>query len=126
MVIPGGFKKIKMDLRYRLEWEIKRQLEKSLKKLIIPITNLSAKETAEILIDTFNSNKELVTMDLEARGRLISKAVDVLEILKQKEAIFTEEIKRHGIPIITETIKMQSREGKEVNVSRICITVTKK
>jgi len=111
-----------MELRYRLEWEIKRQLEKpnnGLKKLIIPITDLSAKETAEILIDTLNNNKGIIIMELEARGRFISNAVDVLEILKQNETVMKPKID-------TETVKMKSREGKAVNVSRISITVTKK
>lgn len=57
---------------------------------------------------------------VKARGRSISKAVDVAEIVKNK---FVKDAKIKGIEIGTDEIKNEN--GEKVNVSSIAITLTK-
>jgi len=57
---------------------------------------------------------------LLARGRSISRAVDVAEVLKSR---FMADAKVQNIEIGTEVIKTE--EGKEINVSAIEITIKK-
>ncbi|MDD2679174.1 MAG: DNA-binding protein Alba [Candidatus Nanoarchaeia archaeon] len=57
---------------------------------------------------------------IKARGKLISRAVDVAEILKNK---FVEEAKVESIITSTEALK---NERGDVNVSVISITLKKK
>ncbi|MFA5333766.1 MAG: DNA-binding protein Alba [Candidatus Nanoarchaeia archaeon] len=56
---------------------------------------------------------------IKARGKLISRAVDVIEILKNK---FMNEVKVKSIETSTEALK---NEKGDVNVSVITITLTK-
>ena len=57
---------------------------------------------------------------VKARGRAISRAVDVTEVLKSR---FMADVKVQNIAISTEVIKTE--EGKEINVSAIDITLSK-
>ena len=57
---------------------------------------------------------------VKARGRAISRAVDVTEVLRSR---FMADVKVKNIEIGTEVIKTD--EGKEINVSAIEITLTK-
>ena len=56
---------------------------------------------------------------IKARGKLISRAVDVIEILKNK---FMNEIKINRIETSTDALK---NEKGDINVSVITITLTK-
>ncbi|MDI9611064.1 MAG: DNA-binding protein Alba [Archaeoglobaceae archaeon] len=57
---------------------------------------------------------------VKARGRAISRAVDVVEIVKNR---FIPGIKLKGIKVDTEEI--ESQDGKKMNVSTIEITIAK-
>jgi len=57
---------------------------------------------------------------IKARGRAISRAVDVAEIVKNR---FIPGLKVRGIKIDTEEIEAQ--DGKRMNVSTIEITISK-
>lgn len=57
---------------------------------------------------------------IKARGRAISRAVDVAEIVRNK---FLNDLKIGGIEISTET--MQGERGEQINVSAIEIILTK-
>ncbi|MEM4945773.1 MAG: DNA-binding protein Alba [Archaeoglobaceae archaeon] len=61
--------------------------------------------------------KEVV---IKARGRAISRAVDVAEIVKNR---FVPGLKIKGIKIDTE--ELESQDGKKMNVSTIEITICK-
>ena len=64
-----------------------------------------------------NGQKEIF---IKARGRSISKAVDVAEIVRRK---FVQDIKVSSIDIGTE--ERQLENGQKINVSSINITITK-
>ena len=64
-----------------------------------------------------NGQKEVF---IKARGRSISKAVDVAEIVRRK---FVQDIKVSSIDIGTEERTLES--GQKINVSTINITITK-
>lgn len=57
---------------------------------------------------------------VKARGRAISRAVDVAEVLKNR---FLKEVGVQTVKIGTETIR--TNEGKDINVSAIEITIGK-
>lgn len=59
-------------------------------------------------------------VNVKARGRAISRAVDVVEIVRNK---FAKDTKVKDIKIGTDKIKTD--EGREMNVSSINITITK-
>ncbi|MBR9679223.1 MAG: DNA-binding protein Alba [Nanoarchaeota archaeon] len=66
----------------------------------------------------FNSgNKEIF---MKARGKHISRAVDVTEVLRNR---FMNDVKVNNIEIGSEDVK--SREGREMKVSTIKISLTK-
>lgn len=65
------------------------------------------------VITQFNTGAERVT--IKARGRAISKAVDVTEITRNR---FMKEVNLNDIKIGTENIEDESREGG-INVSWI-------
>lgn len=69
------------------------------------------------LITQFGEGQNKVV--IKARGRSISKAVDIAQILKNR---FVKEAKVAGIEIGTEKVQ---HEGKDLNVSTIEITLTK-
>ena len=71
------------------------------------------------VITQFQSGAKEV--NVKARGRLISRAVDVVEILRNK---FIKDVKLGTINISTEVMK--NEKGGEVNVSVIDIPLTKK
>mgnify|MGYP001583992339 FL=1 len=64
-----------------------------------------------------NGQKEVF---LKARGRSISKAVDVAEIVRRK---FVQDAKVSNIEIGTEERQLET--GQKINVSSISITITK-
>ncbi|MGA1820018.1 MAG: DNA-binding protein Alba [Thermoplasmatota archaeon] len=71
------------------------------------------------VVTQFNSGAEKVTV--KARGRAISKAVDVAEIVRNR---FLKESKLDGIKIGTETVEDEEKEGG-INVSWIEIVLQK-
>ena len=75
------------------------------------------------VVTQFNSNGS-DTVILKARGRAISHAVDVVEIVRRK---FLQDVKIKSIDIGTQ--QLPAREGEEgrgpVNVSTIEITLTR-
>ena len=64
-----------------------------------------------------NNQKEVF---IKARGRSISKAVDVAEIVRRK---FVQDVKISSIDIGTEERQLES--GQKINVSSINIALTK-
>jgi len=70
------------------------------------------------VVTQFNNNAKTVTV--KARGRSISKAVDVAEIVRNR---FMPEVKVKDIKISTEQIKTE--EGPTINVSSIEIDLAK-
>lgn len=69
-------------------------------------------------ITQLNEGAKEVTV--KARGRAISRAVDVVEIVRNR---FIPGLKLKGIKIDTE--ELDSQEGRKINVSIIEITVAK-
>lgn len=65
-------------------------------------------------------NEGASEVTVKARGRAISRAVDVVEIVRKR---FIPELKLKGIKIDTE--ELEAEGGKKVNVSTIEITVSK-
>ena len=55
---------------------------------------------------------------IKARGRAISRAVDVAEVLRNR---FLTDVGVHSVDISTE--KIRTNEGKDINVSAIEITI---
>lgn len=70
------------------------------------------------VVTLFNSGTEEIT--IKARGKAISRAVDVAEIVRNR---FINTAKVKDIRIGTESLS--SEEGSDVNVSSIEITLTK-
>ncbi len=70
------------------------------------------------VITQFQNGAEVV--NIEARCKAISRAVDVTEIIKNK---FMESIKTENITTGTE--ELQSREGRNTKVSLISISLRK-
>lgn len=69
------------------------------------------------LITQFGDGQK--TVIIKARGKSISKAVDISQILMNK---FVKDVKVTGIEIGTEKV---SSEGRELNISTISITLSK-
>ncbi len=67
------------------------------------------------IVTQFNTNVDTIT--IKARGKSISKAVDIAEITKHK---FIKELKYEDIRISTEVL---TSEGRESNVSSIEIVL---
>ena len=65
-------------------------------------------------------NKGAIEVVIKARGRLISRAVDVAEITRHR---FIEELEVKDITIGTTTV--QTDKGSDLNVSTIDITLTR-
>lgn len=70
------------------------------------------------VLTQFNSGE--VEVEVKARGKAISKAVDVVEYIRKR---LMPEVKIKSINIYTEQI--EGKEGKPVNVSVISIVLTK-
>jgi len=88
-----------------LESDINRQLNKGFKEITVKIGD-----------KVIQSNKEITGIKLLARGWLISRAVDVLEILKR-------ELNLNDYNIETNTSALRSKMGRIVKVSEIKITL---
>lgn len=69
-------------------------------------------------VTQFNEGNDQV--HIKARGKSISRAVDVAEITRNR---FEEEAEVDSIDIDTEEINTD--EGENINVSSICITLSK-
>jgi len=93
--------------KHRLELQIKE------KEPTIWISYLEAKESAEAIISAFNEGLNKIT--IKAKGKHISKAIDVLEIIKRSIKC------RHSTNTTTE--ELQSNDGRKVNVSVISISI---
>jgi len=61
---------------------------------------------------------------VKARGRFISRAVDVVEVATKRFLVGQVELKDNGIKIDSE--EFQNKEGKQVRVSTVEIAVIKK
>jgi DNA-binding protein len=85
---------------------------------IVFIGNKSLMSYVLACVTLFNTDPPEIT--IKARGRAISRAVDVAEVLRNK---FVQEAGVDKIGIGTEAVKTQ--EGKEINVSTIEITLSK-
>ncbi|MEM2956241.1 MAG: DNA-binding protein Alba [Candidatus Pacearchaeota archaeon] len=75
--------------------------------------------TGVVMQFTTKGAKEVV---IKARGKFISRAVDVAEVSRKKF------LKEHGInvkDIKIDSEEFENKEGKKVNVSTIDITLTK-
>ena len=83
-------------------------------KLTVLIGNLLAKETADAIGQAYDN---FASMELKARGRHISRAVDVLEILKRNHNFKYE--------VTSGTAELTSYEGSPIRVSEITVTITK-
>ncbi|MBU5537453.1 MAG: DNA-binding protein Alba [Candidatus Aenigmatarchaeota archaeon] len=70
-----------------------------------------------VITQLSNGQKEVF---IKARGRAISKAVDVAEIVRRK---FVQDAKISNVEIGTE--ERQLENGQKINVSTINITITK-
>ena len=76
------------------------------------IGNRLARDIAESVLNEFMLEPR--DIELKARGKFISKAVDVLEILKRELNISSSDIK-------TGTDELTSREDRKIKVSQITI-----
>jgi DNA-binding protein len=85
---------------------------------IVYIGNKSLMSYVLACVTLFNTDPPEIT--IKARGRAISRAVDVAEVLRNK---FIQDAGVDKIGIGTEAVKTQ--EGKEINVSTIEITLSK-
>jgi len=83
---------------------------------IVFIGNKSLMSYVLACVTLFNNGAPEI--NIKARGRAISRAVDVAEVLRNK---FVQTAKVDSIGIGTEAVKTQ--EGKEINVSTIEITL---
>lgn len=85
------------------------------KKIVTYISwKKEAKETSNYIIEEIKKIPKINTIELHARGRLIMRAVDVLEILKR-------ELNIDEANIITATEEIDG-----LNISKISISLTKK
>jgi DNA-binding protein len=75
--------------------------------------------TGVVMQFTTKGSKEVV---VKARGKFISRAVDVSEVVKKK-FLKEQSLKIKDIKIDSE--EFENKEGKKVNVSTIEITLTK-
>lgn len=103
-----------------IQADINRQLNNNAGRedITIKMGDLLARETANLILQTLDDHKKIVTIKLLARGWLISRAVDVLEILKREFTIKYD--------VETNTSELQNNLGKIINVSEICISLLKK
>ena len=96
---------------------MKKEAKKNSDENIIYVGNKPIMSYVLAIITQFQSKTEEV--QVKARGRVISKAVDVVEFVKNK---FIKDLKIKNISIGTEQV---SGERGEVNVSVINIVLTK-
>ena len=85
---------------------------------VVFIGNKSLMAYVLACVTLFNSGTPELTV--KARGRAISRAVDVAEVLKNK---FLRDVNVQNIGIGTESVKTQ--EGKDINVSTVEITLVR-
>ncbi len=76
--------------------------------------------TAVVMQITTRNQKEV---KIGARGKFISKAVDVVEVARNRFLEGTNKVNVKNIEIGSESFK--SKEGKDINVSTIEITIAK-
>ena len=86
---------------------------------VVLVGNKPAMSYVLAVVTQFNEkgNKEVT---IKARGRAISRAVDVAEIVRNR---FLPDVKVKDISIATDNMK--SENGQEVNVSSITIVLSK-
>ncbi len=77
---------------------------------------INAKETAEGVLKALEKNSDANTIELYARGKAISVAIDVLEILKRRLGINTSDIQ-------TNTAEALNRRSHTVKTSEITISL---
>jgi DNA-binding protein len=85
---------------------------------VVFVGNKSPMNYVLAVITQFHNGAKKV--DVKARGKAISRAVDVAEIVKNK---FMDDVKVAGIDIGTEEI--QSEKGGNLNVSTVSISLEK-
>ena len=77
---------------------------------------INAKDTAEGVLKTLDKNPHVETIELYARGKAISVAVDVSEIIKRKLDINKSDIQ-------TKTTEVMNKNERLVDTSEIIITL---
>jgi len=77
---------------------------------------INAKDTAEGVLKALEKNTAAETIELHARGKAISRAIDVLEILKRKLNINKSDIQAN-------TAKVTNQNGHLVDTSEIIISL---
>ena len=97
---------------------VKKQTEKKPADNTVFVGNKPVMNYVLAVVTQFNKGEKDVKV--EARGRAISRAVDVAEIVRNR---FMEDLKLGGIEIGTEELK--SEENEPVNVSTIRISLEK-
>lgn len=96
-------------------------------KLLWYIGEKPAKETAIAIMDKISSltEKTYNEIELSARGRFITKTIDVLEILKRELRIYDTTNKVYPVvTITTNTEEMVNETGGSINVSTITINIS--
>ena len=76
--------------------------------------------TGVVMQFTTKQRKEVI---IKARGKFITRAVDVAEVVKKR---FLEDQKIEIKNIRTDSEEFENKEGRKVNVSTIEITLSKK
>ena len=99
-----------MSLKTALEGQIKDN------RIEVLVYDVLAKNYTEAIISVLRDNPDVIYLDLHARGKYISKAVDIVEILKR-------ELKIKQPDITTNTKEVVSWEGNPIRVSEIHITL---
>jgi len=101
-----------------LRSHLNAQLCEDTETLIIPINDLLARNSADIIKRSLSNHKETKYLELVARGRHITRAIDILEILKRELKIADAQLK-------TGTEDLINKGGKIVKVSKIEIILTR-
>lgn len=73
---------------------------------------------AYVMAVIMQMNKGNTEITLKARGKAISRAVDVAEVVKNK---FAEELKSHEIKIYTEEVKGRNNENLRISAIEISL-----
>jgi len=95
-----------------MESQINSQLWDKAMKLCVIISHCKAKETADLIMKAWEENPKLVEIELLGRGKLISRAVDVAEIMRRALGLYD---------IKSGTLRKDDGRGESCNISEIRI-----
>ena len=96
-----------------MEKQVFGQIGLNTKRLYIVITHCKAKETADLILKAYDENDNIEVIEIIARGNLISKAVDVVEMIKREYGIIPK--------IDTATITKKDAQGEICKISELKI-----